>query len=448
MKKFYVILVVLAMVCISSMALAADVTVGGAVQIRSRDFQFLSLDKHDSTKNVIDTQERVIVDVNAKSGDVKGKISLWNDFNDWGGNSGGFERPQGVGFGSLATTDGNAFGFREAWILFPVADTGFMIKGGHQLLQLGMGGFFRSQHFGSDAWVAFRDDGPNHLGFVNVKIAEAALSRSDDTDAYVLVDTFKINDNLKFGIDITEARDRGDNLHFGSSAAGVVNTNLGGKTEAQNLGLNFTGKAGPVNLQAEFDIQMGKITTATTNSVGTAIASTQPKLKGNEIIVKGNVTMDPAAVNFTLARGTGNKAGSQDVDMFVNFLDSDPHYTFLYEYKIGNPSCKVPYNAAGTHMGFCNTTALNVGAKFAATKNLSIGADVWYMQFTEKVPSKKSGAAAGATSSDLGMEFDVKISWKLGDSLVWNWDLGYFATGDGMGNDDAMGAQGVLAYSF
>jgi hypothetical protein len=76
MKKFYVILVVLAMVCISSMALAADVTVGGTVQLRSREFNNLSFDDKNGALDQVDTQERVMVDVNAKSGDVKAKISI------------------------------------------------------------------------------------------------------------------------------------------------------------------------------------------------------------------------------------------------------------------------------------------------------------------------------------------------------------------------------------
>ena len=61
----------------------------------------------------------------------------------------------------------------------------------------------------------------------------------------------------------------------------------------------------------------------------------------------------------------------------VTFLDADQHYTFLYEYKIAGP--------CGLHTGFCNTTAISAGAMFAATTSLSIGADVWFMQASEKV---------------------------------------------------------------
>ena len=99
MKKFYVLLVVIAMVFVSSIALAMDVTVGGSVQIRSRNFNTMNFDK-DAKVNQVDTQERVIMDINAKSDNVKGKISLWNDFEDWGR----LESNQGNGFGSTTST--------------------------------------------------------------------------------------------------------------------------------------------------------------------------------------------------------------------------------------------------------------------------------------------------------------------------------------------------------
>lgn len=442
MKKVYVILAVLAMVCVSSIALAADVSVGGAVMFRSRNFQLLSLDKANPTKNQVDTQERIQVDVNAKSGDVKAKIAIWNDFDTWGavsGVQGGFEAPQGGGFGRSGN---NVFGIRESWLLFPLADTGFFVKGGHQLLQLGNGMFFRSQHFGSDAWVAYRDDGPNHLGFVNVKVLEGkatvaainsdgsktasspATANADDVDAYVIVDTYKVSDTTKIGVDLTMAKDRKNCLGL----AGGSNP-----TDAQNLGLNYAGKLGPVNMKAQLDIQSGKATKANLDGTGN-----DAKFKGNNLYVRGDIPMDQLAVNFTIGRGSGPKANQADYNQFVNFLDVDPHYTFLYEYKIAGPCGK-------TNQGFCNTTALNGGAKFNVTKNLTVGADVWILQATEKVADKKD---ATKTTNELGTELDVFVGWKLGENLAWNWNLGMFTPGAGMGNDAATGIQGILAYTF
>jgi hypothetical protein len=321
------------------MALAADVTVGGTVQLRSREFNNLSFDDKNGALDQVDTQERVMVDVNAKSGDVKAKISIWNDFDTWGR----FESVQGItsaqtssASGSTHTYNSNTIGIREAWLLFPVADTGFSIKGGHQLLQLGNGLFFRSQHFGSDAWVLFRDDGPNHLGLVDVKVAEGATNKSDDVDGYAFIDTFKFSDAAKVGFDFTAVNDRKNALGF----SGGTN-----ETQAQNIGLNFAGKVGPVNLKAQADFQMGKAKQANLNGSGA-----DANFKGTELWVRGDVTMDPVAVNFTLAQGSGPKVNQKDYNQFVTFLDIDPHYTFLYEYKIAG-ACGLK------NQGFCNTCA-------------------------------------------------------------------------------------------
>src|SRR3990172_2146673 len=116
MKKILSLFAVLGMVCLSSMALA-DVTVGGTVQLRSRNFDTMSFDKNNNTKDAVDTQERIQVDVNAKSDKVKGKITIWNDFETWGN----YENAQGKGFDNNATigvTGNNVFGIREAWVSF------------------------------------------------------------------------------------------------------------------------------------------------------------------------------------------------------------------------------------------------------------------------------------------------------------------------------------------
>lgn len=428
MKKFIAVLVVLAIAGISSIALAADVSTGGSVQIRSRDFSTLNGNKLNPTDQK-DTQTRVMMDLNVKSDGAKAKISLWNDFNTWGGASGGRENVTGVGFGNSGT-DGGTFGYREAWILFDVPGIPVTIKGGHQLLQLGHGWFFRSQHFGSDAWVAYNDTGNNHFGFVNVKAAEVTTGENDDVDAYVIVDTYKISDAAKVGVDFTMLNDR--------RGLGLPTSNNGYENKMQNLCLNFTGKVGPVDLKAQLDYQMGKAK----NAVGLP----EKKFKGNEIVIQGNVGLDPVTVNFLLARGSGPKTGETDVNAFQNLMDVDPHYTFLYEYKITNPTVGCTNGTA--NRGFCNMTVISAGAKFAAAKSVTIGADVYLLQSTEKIADKAS--TTGGTTNEIGTELDVNIGWKISDNLAWNWNLGYLKPGKGLfaTTDAATGIMGVLAYKF
>jgi hypothetical protein len=445
MKKFLIVFVVLAMVCLSSMAFAADVSVGGGLQVRSRNFQALNFDK-DNGVSQVDTQTRVEVDINAKiSDDVKGKIALWNDWNEWGTLEANVNTNNtiagGVGF-VPQTVD--TFGFREAWINFNLPGIPVNVTAGHQLLALGQGWFFRSKHFGSDAWVVANVTGNNTAAFVDVKALEGSVgSSNDDIDAYVLLDVYKINDNNVIGIDITDV-----NAREAFTPAGLN----GGHFELQNISLNYTGKLGPVALKAQADAQMGKID-STTNAAG-ATVSDESKFKGYELVVQGNVGLEAATINFTAAYGTGNKVGDKDIKEYVNLLDTDPHYTFLYEYKTIT-ACVAPDGSTLSHTGFCNTMALSVGASAALSKSVKVGLDYWYLQAAEKEGTPLAYATNGAeTSSDIGSEIDLTFNWKLYDNLTWNWTAGYFKPGDALKTsstaktDAVMGIQGILALNF
>jgi hypothetical protein len=260
--------------------------------------------------------------------------------------------------------------------------------------------------------------GSNTLAFVDIKVAELAVnSGGDDVDAYALLDVFKINEDMSIGIDFADVRIRP------------------AQSELQNVSLNFNGKFGIVKIMAQADMQAGK----------TKFATTETKFKGKEIVVQGNVLLDPVTINFLLAQGSGNKVGfvaaTDDNKAFVNFLDINPRYTFLYEYKIAGAS-------GGVHQGFANTTVISLGAMFAVGKSLNLGLDVYDLIATEKILN-----GMGEESDEIGIEVDAKVNWKLYDNLTWNWDFGYFMPGKAYktstGKDDpAMGVQGILALKF
>ncbi len=431
MKKYFVVLLALAMVMISTVALAADVTIGGQVFLRSKNFN--NLDFSDATADTsatrdVSTQERVRIDINAKAGDAKAKVTIENDWDTFGR----YEAEQGTTTvvtggtntaGNYVATTGPAsrIKLREAWLLTPIPGTPVFFKAGHMFLQLSNAWFIRSNKYGSDALVAYADFGGLHLGVVDVKISEGAINASDDIDAYVLVATNKFGDATA-GINILQANDRRNG--FGFNTAGY-------DTKATNVGLHFGGKVGPIDLKAELDMQSGTAKGATTSA----------KLKGNQIVIEGKVPMDALTVNFTVARGSGVKRNSTspDFNQMVTFLDKDVHYTLVYEFLVAG-AC------GAKNQGFCGTTALNAGAMFAATKNLSIGGDIWILQATEKVANKKE--VGGADTSELGNEIDLKANWKLADGVTWNWVVGHLIPGAGLGKDASTNIQGVLTMAF
>jgi len=439
MKKVLVLLVVLAMVAISSMAFATDISVSGMISVRSRNFDNLTLDKTDEAGKTVDTQEKVRLEVNAKvSDDLRGKISIENYWDTWGRlenymGSGG--TLQSGGLSGNATNQDQFLKLREAWMSFNLPGVPVNVTAGHQLLALGNKWFLRSLYFGSDAWVVANVTGANTFALVNIKVSEGNPGQAaDDVDAYALLDVFKINESNTVGIDVANVKVRTNNGAIPWNGFGnVTGTNL------INVGLNYKGKLGPVNLMAEVDMQSGKVEGG----------PTEPKFKGWQAVLQGDVALDPVTINFTAASGSGQKPGDTDVKQIIVFQDIDTHYTYLYEYKMRT--------AAGVaHTGFANTTALSLGIAADVVKSVNIGVDVWYLQSTEKITS----AFDGTTSSDLGTEVDAHVNWKLYDNLTWNWQLAYFKAGDAYKklfatattdkttNDAATGIQGYLTYKF
>jgi hypothetical protein len=448
MKKFLVVLVVVAMTCMSSMAFAADVSVNGSIEYLMRSF--VNLDLNDTSGTISDnrstTQERVRLNIDAKAGDVlSGRIGIENDWDTWGR----FESVQANGAETTVVTDptgttinpgaktthGTQLGLREAWIGFRLPGTPVGIKGGHMLLQLGNGWFFRSMKYGSDAWVAYTDIDALHLGFVDIKVAENTTTLADDTDAYAFVVTYKLSDSMSAGINFTNVNDRAGKTFtalYGLAPLTIVNANL------QNAEAHFTGKVGPVKLNAEIDVQMGDATDNT---------QTKSKFKGNQVVLQANVAMDPLTINATLARGSGVSATdtSGDFKEYVALMDADVHYTLVYEYLV-KTAAQQSFKTTGT--GFGNTTAISLGAAFNASKNLMIGADVWMLQATQEVSLN-----GGALSDKLGTEIDAKINWKMYENLTWNTTIGYFMPGDAYkfptrDADTARAIQSVLSFKF
>lgn len=443
MKKFIAVLAVLALTLMASVAMA-EVTVSGSVDIRSLAQNNLTdfSDKTGDQSNT--TQSRFRVNIDGKNDNVKGRITIENDWEVWGtetnSTSGGLlsGAKTGVEARPGQSSASNKLGIREGWIDFTIPGAQpAHVKVGHQFLQLGNGWWFRSMKYGSDAWLVGLP-GKNTVAFVDVKAAELTATQADDIDAYVLLDNYKIDDTKTVGIYWAHVKDS-RNLLFSGLGMGTAGT----EATHDNIGLWFNGKLGPMNLQAEIDIQSGKA-----KGSGGAPDS---KFKGNQIVVQGNMPLAPASVNFTLARGTGDDVNStsSDVKSFINILDADPHYTVVYEYFA--PTACAPSGSARTGLkntGFCNTTALNLGGSYEVAKWLTASLDLWYLKATEKLNDQRGG-----TTDELGTEIDLVLKFKLYDQLTWNWQIARLMPGkayqSATADADSMDAvQGILSYKF
>jgi hypothetical protein len=444
MKKFLVIIAVLALTVISSAAMA-EVTVSGSVDIRSLMWNN-NTDFSDKTGDrSVTTQDRFRVNIDAKNDNVKGRITFENDWEQWGTETNNVTAgyplaglKTGVESRPGQSSAGNKFGIREGWIDFTIPGaTPAHVKVGHQFLQLGNGWFFRSMKYGSDAWLVGLP-GKNTVAFVDVKVAEGITTQNDDVDAYVLLDNYKIDDTKTVGAYWAHVVDRRNNVFGGLFGAGVVGTDAA----LENIGLWFNGKLGPMNLQAEIDLQSGKA-----KGLG---AVPDSKFKGTQIIVQGNMPVSAAAFNFTIAQGSGeaSTSTSPDTKSYLPVLDSDPHYTVVYEYFAPTACGSTSARTGLRSTGFCNTTALNIGGSINATKWMNVSLDLWMLKATEKLNDQRGG-----TTDELGNEIDLVFKFKLYDQLTWNWQIARLMAGKAYQSatadaDPVDAIQGILSYKF
>lgn len=449
MKKFFVMIAVLALTMVSSVAMA-DVTMDGSIEFLMRSLKNTS-DWNDATTGSGDyqnTYERIRIGVNAKNEGVKGRIQMETDWDQWGDGANGLS----TGFTTTATAnpgfetrpDGR-FTVREGWIDFNLGLGTAHVKVGRQFLQLGNGWFLRSAKYGSDAWLVGLP-GKNTVAFVNIKASENNSTLADDTDAYALLDVFKIDDKNTVGAYIARAYDRRGTWTSNAliPSSGVTGTVI--KTTLDNIGLHYSGQVGPVKLQAEIDVQMGEIE----NAAGSKI-----DLEGTQVVLQATVPMDALTINATLATGSGDKDSTGNkFEGFLTFMDKDPHYTLVYEYLMATAAGTATNNK---NSGFANTQAISIGAMYKINNMFTVGADVWMLSANEKVNMNCSTAAGvttcGEDSDDLGTEIDVKVNAKIADQLTWNTTIGLFQTGAAYKSaagkaDDVQAIQSVLSYKF
>lgn len=455
MKKFFVIIAVLALTMqgflfskpqpaeaseklfppVSAGAMA-QMTFDGSIEFLMRSVKNVE-DWNDASSSAVgttppvqdtyrNTYERVRFGINAKHDNVKGRIQIENDWDTWADNRTAASATAAASNNpGIETRPNGVLSFREAWLDFNIPGAPAFVKVGRQFLQLGNGWFFRSNKYGSDAWVVGMP-GKNTVAFVNVKAAENDLNQSDDTDVYVLLDTFKIDDKNTVGAYIARLLDRKGDWLRNSGGVGATEMTL------DTIGLHYSGVVGPVKLAAEVDLQMGEA----------KYGAVKEDFSGRQIVVQASLPVDALTVNATVAMGTGDDPNTaNDDEGFYSFLDKDPHYTLVYEYFMRTA-------AGAKNTGFSNTTALSLGAMYKINKMFSVGADFW--MFTADQKDNNNG---GTDSDKVGNELDVKVNVTLYDQLTWNTTYGLFQPGKMYENaagkaDDASVIQSVLSYKF
>jgi len=505
MKKFLVVMAVVAAVCMTTAAYALDVTLSGEVGVRERLFfnnigttnsltgvtqnsatytgnQAIANSHADRTNDAY-TQTHFLLEVNIKAdNNIKGKLALFNDWDDWGGSGrGAVDQLRGYGNSSDGSANSNvgnvpansqynqangssAF-IREAWIDFMVPGTPVGLKAGRMLGQLGQGWFLRSQYGGQDAWLLYANLGQNTIAFQDVKVSEGQTSQGtaavkvldttrsyDDVDLYSFIATLKPSDNATISFDVSYLNDRNGVVLVSPMGANGSGQFSAGDGYLWNIGMSYNVKAGPATIKGEFDVQSGHVQTFG----ALAVQNGGVDYGGYQGILMASVPVGIVTFNFNGAYGSGRRPGSSNHSEFIPMLDITQHYTYIYEYR--NKTA-----AGSTYLGFSNTTALSAGVMVQATKSIAVGFDTWWLQATEYPTANNAQGYAqsaalnspnsNANSKDLGVETDVKVNWQISPNLSWNWQFCWFATGPAYRTaagfmDDIYAIQGVLMLKF
>jgi hypothetical protein len=364
---------------------ATQITLGG--ELRTRGWW---RDNIDANKNPLDSgssayydqRVRLSVDATVAPG-VKGYVMVES-------NSGNSDVYTWGNFNSKPT----GLDINEAWILYSGSGLlGFNsgLKIGHMPLALGMKEFFDHTKFGDDAIVFFMDPTKQlHVGLLTIKFNEANRNdNTDDLDGYVGLMTYKLDDKASLGINYTYLN------------------NSDGEFSHQNVGIHGNASFGGVNLKGAADIQFGE-------------AGPDSDFKGWAAMLGVDFKLNPVTLRVSGAYGTGQEEGEDDTDAFVTYLGADQHYTLIYEYLVNS--------AAGTTAtGLNNTGYINLGVDYAATKDLGLSVDGYWLVASEE-------NAAG--EDEIGWEVDAKLKYALAKNLTYQVDAGYFDAGDFYGDDN------------
>ena len=374
--------------------------------------------------------QRVRLSVDAKiSPNVQGFIQLetegsnfdsTNDKYTWGtsfGNS---------GFGNAKPKSDPDF--LQAWILYTgqgLFGVPAGLKIGHMPLKLSYGQFFDHTQLGDDALVVFVNPTKEmHIAALTIKLAESATptpgsvipivlgtgitDNTDDLDAYVGLMTYKFSDAITAGINYTF----------------LNHSDLG--FSQQDIGAHADGKIGNFGYKAQVDFQFGKI-------LKDFPGVEELKFSGWAAQLNADYKLDPVVLRGTFAYGSGEKEASDNkVREFTPYVGNIQNYAFIYEYQAATTAFnKVGLNSAapanGHAAGIANTTYVNLGVDWKATKDVTLSLDGYGFW------ASKTGAwedvVGDDVSSSAGWEIDGKIKYQIAKNLTYQIDAGYFDPG-------------------
>lgn len=456
MKKYLAILsAIIFVLCFSIAAYAMDapeITLGGKIitkgwYIKNADptNDFMPVD----TDSEAFWHSNVNLTVDAKVDDnVRGMVEIET--------ASGTSRNSGLWYwGNYDTKPDAQLRIRQAWIQY--TGSGLFgipagLKIGHMPISLGEKIFLNNERFGNDALLVWIDPVKElHLAAGVTKLNEGDIyNHFDDLDGYVLIGTYKLTQDITFGINYLWAHSDG-NCPSTSTVNNVDSLNF------HNVGLHANGKVAGLSFATELDYQFGEVENLD-------FSGNDVNPKGWAIFAKLGYTIDPVTIRGAFAMGSGDDdANDEDCEEFQTLQGPDygptarlVHYTQIYERTVRTAAysavltTELGGNARNTSIA--NTTYVNLGVDVSPMKDLSLSLDGYYLWATET--GAWEDTVGGDVDSTVGWEIDAKLNYKLAKNLSYFVEAGYFDSGefyqDAFGVDEEQVTQLIhgLALSF
>jgi len=283
--------------------------------------------------------------------------------------------------------------FLQAWMMYSGQGLfGFPsgLKIGHMPLYLGQKQFFDHSKFGDDAIVFFMVPTKElEIDLLTIKFIEGAkLVNGDDLDGYVGILTYKWDPKNTVGLNYT---------YLNQSSSGMKESNIEVVANGDISGLTY---------KVSGDFQFGD-------------KAEGVKAKGYGLGLGLGFMFDPINLRASVAYGSGDSDGTGEKS-FDTFLGSDQYYTLVYDYNVVT-------TAGALHTGISNTTYLNLGVDFMATKDLTASLDGYLIRASKNFTGG---------DKDAGWEADAKVKYNVAKNLTYQVDAGYFKAGDFYGPDN------------
>ena len=297
--------------------------------------------------------------------------------------------------------------FVEAWINHNFGSFG--IKLGHMPLALGNKLFFDHTKEGDDAIVIYGSTSNIHWAGVIAKFNEGEKNLNDDSTAYVFLANYK-GDGFNLGGDVVYVDHQNIRLDLdGDTVPDVENIH------GWNFGLRGDTTFAGLKVKADVELQAGKFE---------MLSGDDLDIKGYAFLVAADYDMDGTTIGAEFVYGSGDEdPNDTDVETFVTSLSQVQYGPYIYGYKSAATACDLPTCTGQT--GIANTWWIALKGSTKLSKDLSLKGAIYYLQASEDV------SINGANKdSDLGVEVDAKVTYKLDRNLKYWVEGGYFFTGD------------------